>query len=68
MVWNCLASLSFRGTNIRVTDSKRSPCPCPLTKGVRLREVIDVVFERGNRLDRGLVSANGKWPLTRGVR
>ena len=34
-------------------------CPCPLTKSVRLREVINVVFERRNRRDRGLVSANG---------
>ena len=38
--------------------------PC----GVRLLEVINVVFERRNRRDRGLVSANGKCPLTRGVR
>ena len=54
---------------------------CPLTGGyfrpcgpqirvrdVRLLEVINVVFERRNRRDRGLVSAYGKCPLTRGVR
>ena len=35
---------------------------------VRLREVKNVVFERRNRRDRGLVSANGKCQLTRGVR
>ena len=39
-----------------------------LTRGVRLREVKNVVFERRNRRDRSLVSVNGKCPLMRGFR
>ena len=38
-------------------------CPCPLTRSVRLREVINVVFERRNRRDHGLVSAYERCPL-----
>ena len=40
--------------------------PCSLTRGVRLREVKNVAFEKRNRRDHGLVSANGKCPLKGG--
>ena len=56
-------SLSAYGRLFRTLWTPNT-CPCPLTRGVRLREVKNVVFERRNRRDRGLVSANGRCPLT----
>ena len=44
------------------------PCGPQIRARVRLWEVKNVAFERRNRRDHGLVSANGKSPLTRGVR
>ena len=41
-------------------DPESNRCPCPLTGGVRLREVENVVLERINCRDRGLVSAYGR--------
>ena len=60
-------SLSAYG---RLFLTLRTPntCPCPFARGVRLRGVKNVVFERRNRWERSLLSANGKCPLTRGVR
>ena len=43
------------------------PCGPQLGVFVRLREVKNVVFERRNRREHGLVSANGECPSTRGV-
>ena len=43
------------------------PCGPQIRVRVRLREVKNVVFERRNRRDHSLVSANGKCPRLREV-
>ena len=43
-------------------------CPCPLSRGVCLREVKNVVLEKKNRRDNGLVSAKGRRPYVEEVR